>query len=200
MTLVHRCGTILKFSHVSVRIKTSLASSGSQFALQQCWALLRSYIIAFKYLPCEWTSVFCGEKEDGSWKFCINKLLLASRMLFCFPCLLKVPVKRSLDAEISQNIGLVRRNWKPKQGCTFSLWSTIPPMFAFSAFFMMHWQRNVRMSFRKTKAWMDKVFLSPLIPETGYGLFFSSKPVSLGFKQQNNTVRPKAPEQVLLTC
>lgn len=173
MTLVHRCGAVLKFSHVSVHIKTSLESGRSQFALQHCWALLRSHIIVFKYLPCEWTSVFCGGKEDGFWgKSCINKLLLASRMLFCFSCLLKVPVERSLDAEISQNIGLVRRNWEPKQGCTFSLWSTIPPMFAFSAFFMMYWQRNVRISFQKAKAWMNKVFFSPLIPETGHGLFF----------------------------
>lgn len=149
--------------------------------------------LIFKYLPCEWTSDFSGGEEDEFWKSCINKLHLASGMLLCFPCLLKVPVKRSLDdTEISQNIGWVRRNWEPKQGRTFSFWSTILPVFVFSAFFMMYWQRNVRISFLKTKEWMNKVFFS-LIPETSYGPFFFPKPVRLGFKKQNpnNTVKPK---------
>lgn len=145
-----------------------------------------------------------GGKEDGFWQSCINKLHLASGILQCFPYLLKIPVKRSLyDTEMSQNIGLVRRNWEPKQAHNFSFWSTILPVFAFSASCMMFCRRNVRINFLKTKEWMIKVF-SP-ISETAYGPWFFSLSLldwALKSKTQapNNTVKPKVPEQVLPTC
>lgn len=148
---------------------------------------------------------FLWGKEHEFWKTRINKLELASRKLLCFPFLLKVPVGRSLDdTEISQNTGFVGRSWNPKQGRTFSFWSTIPPMFAFSAFFILYWQRYIRICLLKTKESMNKVFRS-IVPQAGHGLFFFSLSL-LGWVLKkhslnpNSTAKPKVPEQVLLTC